>query len=117
MDVIETKTKTGKRVRLAPGILYPLIITMVTCLVLSIFTITYVTRSNNGRIHAVEAAAAQAHAAADRVDKALHQMCPLFVTLDSAYHQAKPTTELGKLVAQEMHQVVLALSCSAPKPR
>lgn len=96
---------------------YPYLAILVSCLALSIVTAVYVTASNNARIRVVEQSAERAQAAADRVDKALHQMCPLFATLDSAYRASPPVTTLGKLVASEMHDVVVKLRCADRAPR
>lgn len=96
---------------------YPYLAILVSCLALSIVTAVYVTASNNARIRVVQQAAERAQKAADQTDEALHQMCPLFLTLDSAYQAAKPVTDIGKLVASEMHQIVLKLNCAAFQPR
>ena len=113
-QAIEAKRK---RVHMTPRLVYPIFAILISCLLLSIFTLIYVIRSNNNRIAEAKQAATQAQTAAARTDAALHHLCPLFLTLDSAYQAAKPVTDLGKLVAQEMHQVVIQLACAASKPR
>ena len=37
--------------------------------------------------------------------------CSLMTTLDSAYQAAPPTSEAGRKVAAEIHQLVISLEC------
>jgi hypothetical protein len=116
---LESVHRKTRRVRLAPNILYPILISIVTCVILSISTIFYATAGDRAKIAAANRAASQAQKAADDAGRAIHGFCTLVKTLDYVYQQGRPATPIGKLVAQEMHDLVQTLSCQKtviPRP-
>lgn len=38
-------------------------------------------------------------------------LCAMLVTLDNAYHSATPTTEVGRHLAQDVHNLRTSLDC------
>lgn len=77
---------------------WSLIIVVASCLLISIVSVIYSTHVSNDSVA--------------RARENTRQFCSLMQTLDGAYRAQPPPTDTGKLVATEVHNLVIALGCT-----
>lgn len=85
-------------------VVYAILVCFLSCVLVAGATLLYVTHSNN-------AAVARADMAAARADRSARNFCDLMQTLDSSYSAQPPSTATGRLVANEIHALVVKLGC------
>ena len=76
---------------------YALLMCFLSCLMLSVATGIYVAKSSNDTLA--------------KANQSTKNFCSLVQTLDSSYRAAPPQTVTGRLVASEIHDLVIHLGC------